>query len=68
MAALAPRERPHVRQPVSEGDEQEASGPAANLRSVLAGGPDVRDYAHPEWNDSIGIGFNPDAGPGTPRR
>jgi len=39
-----------------------------NLRSVLAGGPDVRDHAHPEWNDSIGIGFNPEAGPGTPRR
>ena len=38
-----------------------------NLRSVLAGGPDVRDHAHPQWNDSIGIGFDPAAGPGTPR-
>ena len=38
-----------------------------NLRSVLAGGPDVRDHAHPNWNDSLSIGFDPAAGPGTPR-
>lgn len=38
-----------------------------NLRSVLAGGPDVRDHAHPNWNDSVSIGFDPAAGPGTPR-
>ena len=30
-----------------------------NLRSVLAGGPDVRDHAHPEWNDSVSIGWSP---------
>jgi hypothetical protein len=29
-----------------------------NLRSVLAGGPDVRDFDHPEWNDSVSIGWN----------
>lgn len=28
-----------------------------NLRSVLAGGPDVRDFDHPEWNDSVSIGW-----------
>lgn len=39
-----------------------------NLRSVLAGGPDVRDFEHPAWNDSVGIGFDPHAGPGRPRR
>jgi hypothetical protein len=38
-----------------------------NLRSVLAGGPDIRDHQHPNWNDSVGIGFDPDAGPGQPR-
>ncbi|NKB71220.1 MAG: hypothetical protein GKR89_29460 [Candidatus Latescibacteria bacterium] len=38
-----------------------------NLRSVLAGGPDVRDHAHPEWNDSVSIGFDPSSGPGQPR-
>lgn len=38
-----------------------------NLRSVLAGGPDVRDFQHPQWNDSVSIGFDPDAGPGRPR-
>lgn len=38
-----------------------------NLRSVLAGGPDIRDHQHPEWNDSVSIGFDPDAGPGLPR-
>jgi hypothetical protein len=37
-----------------------------NLRSILAGGPDLRDFAHPNWNDSISIGFDPNAGPGTP--
>jgi hypothetical protein len=35
-----------------------------NLRSVLAGGPDVRDYDHPNWNDSVSIGFDPSSGPG----
>lgn len=30
-----------------------------NLRSVLAGGPDIRDFAHPEWNDSVSIGWDP---------
>jgi len=34
-----------------------------NLRSVLAGGPDLRDHAHPRWNDSVSIGFDPAAGP-----
>ena len=38
-----------------------------NLRSVLAGGPDVRDFQHPEWNDSVSIGFDPKASPGVPR-
>ena len=38
-----------------------------NLRSILAGGPDVRDFDHPQWNDSVGIGFHPEAGPGAPR-
>jgi len=38
-----------------------------NLRSVLAGGPDVRDFQHPNWNDSVGIGFDPAADPGIPR-
>lgn len=35
-----------------------------NLRSVLAGGPDVRDHDHPEWNDSVSIGFDPSTVPG----
>ncbi len=30
-----------------------------NLRSVLAGGPDVRDFVDPEWNDSVSIGWRP---------
>ena len=30
-----------------------------NLRSVLAGGQDVRDFDHPEWNDSVSIGWEP---------
>jgi hypothetical protein len=30
-----------------------------NLRSVLAGGPDIRDFDHPEWNDSVSIGWDP---------
>jgi hypothetical protein len=30
-----------------------------NLRSVLAGGPDIRDFANPEWNDSVSIGWDP---------
>lgn len=30
-----------------------------NLRSVLAGGPDIRDFEHPEWNDSVSIGWDP---------
>lgn len=38
-----------------------------NLRSVLGGGPDLRDFAHPNWNDSVSIGFNPAADPGGPR-
>lgn len=38
-----------------------------NLRSVLAGGPDIRDHQHPNWNDSVSIGFNPDTSPGQPR-
>ena len=38
-----------------------------NLRSVLAGGPDLRDHEHPNWNDSVSVGFDPDAGPGEPR-
>jgi uncharacterized protein YndB with AHSA1/START domain len=38
-----------------------------NLRSVLAGGPDLRDHRHPNWNDSVSIGFDPDRGPGKPR-
>jgi hypothetical protein len=38
-----------------------------NLRSILAGGPDVRDHNHPNWNDSVSIGFDPASGPGTPR-
>ena len=38
-----------------------------NLRSVLAGGPDIRDYEHPNWNDSVSIGFDPDSDPGPPR-
>ena len=39
-----------------------------NLRSILAGGPDVRDYAHPNWNDSVSIGFDPEGDPGQPRK
>jgi uncharacterized protein YndB with AHSA1/START domain len=38
-----------------------------NLRSVLAGGPDVRDHRHPNWNDSVSVGFDPDGDPGQPR-
>ncbi len=38
-----------------------------NLRSVLAGGPDLRDHRHPNWNDSVSIGFEPLADPGQPR-
>lgn len=38
-----------------------------NLRSILAGGPDLRDHEHPNWNDSISIGFDPKTGPGRPR-
>ena len=38
-----------------------------NLRSVLATGHDVRDFDHPEWNDSVSIGFDPDNLPGAPR-
>jgi len=32
-----------------------------NLRSVLAGGPDVRDFDNREWNDSVSIGWIPPA-------
>ena len=38
-----------------------------NLRSLLAGGPDLRDQQHPNWNDSVSIGFDPGKGPGEPR-
>ncbi len=38
-----------------------------NLRSVLAGGPDLRDLDHPNWNDSVSIGFDPSSGPGQRR-
>ena len=38
-----------------------------NLRSLLAGGPDLRDHDHPNWNDSVSIGFDPASGPGQPR-
>ena len=38
-----------------------------NLRSVLAGGADLRDFEHPLWNDSVSIGFDVTAGPGVPR-
>ena len=31
-----------------------------NLRSVLAGGVDLRDRQHPQWNDSVSIGWIPD--------
>jgi len=34
-----------------------------NLRSVLAGGTDLRDHAHPQWNDSVSIGWDPATGP-----
>ena len=30
-----------------------------NLQSILAGGPDVRDFDDPEWNDSVSIGWDP---------
>ena len=30
-----------------------------NLRSVLADGRDLRDRDHPQWNDSVSIGWNP---------
>lgn len=32
-----------------------------NLRSVLAGGPDIRDRDEPTWNDSVSIGWDPAA-------
>lgn len=32
-----------------------------NLRSVLGGGRDLRDHEHPSWNDSVSIGFEPEA-------
>jgi hypothetical protein len=38
-----------------------------NLRSVLNDGPDLRDHDHPNWNDSVSIGFDPSSGPGQPR-
>ena len=37
-----------------------------NLRSIIAGGPDLRDYKHPNWNDSVSIGFDPGSDPGQP--
>jgi uncharacterized protein YndB with AHSA1/START domain len=39
-----------------------------NLRSVITGGPDLRDYENPNWNDSVSIGFDPDSDPGQPRQ
>ncbi len=30
-----------------------------NLRSVLAGGGDLRDHERPQWNDSVSIGWDP---------
>jgi len=39
-----------------------------NLRSIIAGGSDLRDFEHPDWNDSVGIGFNPASDPGQPRQ
>jgi uncharacterized protein YndB with AHSA1/START domain len=38
-----------------------------NLRSIIAGGPDLRDFEHPNWNDSVSIGSNPDSDPGLAR-
>jgi uncharacterized protein YndB with AHSA1/START domain len=38
-----------------------------NLRSILAGGPDLRDHNHPNWNDSVSIGFEANSDPGQPR-
>lgn len=37
-----------------------------NLRSVLATGHDVRDHDHPQWNDSVSIGWDPTTVPGSP--
>lgn len=34
-----------------------------NLRSVLATGFDVRDHDHPQWNDSVSIGWDPATSP-----
>ena len=39
-----------------------------HLQSVLASGPDLRDHDHPQWNDSVSIGFDAGAGPGRSRR
>ena len=36
-----------------------------NLRSVLAGGGDLRDHAHAEWNDSVSIGWAPESALGS---
>mgnify|MGYP002725497064 CR=1 FL=1 len=38
-----------------------------NLRSVVSGGSDLRDHDHPNWNDSVSIGFDPNSDPGQPR-
>ncbi len=38
-----------------------------NLRSVLRGGGDLRDHDHPQWNDSVSIGWDPGTGPGDRR-
>jgi uncharacterized protein YndB with AHSA1/START domain len=35
-----------------------------NLRSVLGTGIDLRDHAHPEWNNSVSIGWDPKTTPG----
>ena len=39
----------------------------ASASKGLAGGPDVRDFEHPNWNDSVSIGFLPGGPVGEPR-
>ena len=34
-----------------------------NLRSVLATGVDLRDHDHPQWDDSVSIGWDPTLAP-----
>lgn len=38
-----------------------------NLRSVLGTGVDLRDHDHPQWNDSVSIGWDVKTGPGVPQ-